>query len=302
MAGIAGVAVLPENRGQGLVQRLMAEVVRQAEQPISVLYPTASKIYRRSGWEVVGTLDDTVISLSALPRGRGASLRAATVDDASAMRALYDGLGASTSGLLTRDGPSFPEGAVRLLQHDVVTLAVEDGQVTGYLAYDRGRGYRAGGQLRVWDCICATPGALTALVDSVASWSSVAETVRWRGSTRDLAHLMEGAVPVPSEVQPWMLRVLDPIAAVAARGYEPGTTQAAFSVDGTGFRLEVAGGRGVLVEVPAADLPVVTWQGLALLYAGVASGRLVRNGFVDQPVPALEEAFRGPPPEILDYF
>ena len=99
-----------------------------------------------------------------------------------------------------------------------------------------------------------------------------------------------------------MLRILDPVAAVASRGFTPGTTQSAFALAGAGYRLEVADGRGILTHIPATDLPTLTWQGLALLYAGVAQGRLVRNGFVDRPVPALEQVFAGPAPEILDYF
>lgn len=302
MAGLAAVAVRPENRGQGLVRQLLEQVVREATQPISVLFPTASRIYRGMGWEVVGTLDDTAVPLSALPQRRGAPVRAATPDDLPAMAALYDARGATTPGFLTRTGPSFDKGTEAIFDHEVVSVAVEDGQVTGYVAYDRGRGYQSGGQLRVWECICSTPGALTALVTSVASWSSVAESALWRGSTRDLALLLDSAVPPPTRVQPWMLAVLDPVAAVAARGFGPVNLRAEFALADKGFRLEVADGRGELSEVSARDLPVVTPGGLALLYAGVGQHRLLRNGFVDQPVPALEEAFAGAAPEILDYF
>ena len=71
---------------------------------------------------------------------------------------------------------------------------------------------------------------------------------------------------------------------------------------GVGYRLEVADGQGQLSVVPAEGLPVVHPRGLALLYAGVATGRLARAGLADRDLPELEEAFRGPRPEILDYF
>jgi predicted N-acetyltransferase YhbS len=136
MAGIAGVAVHPDARGQGLVGRLMDALVGSAEQPVSALFPTAPRIYRRLGWEVVGRLDHTVVPVSSLPRAAQVPLRGATPGDLTALTALYDERGRAGSGLLTRTGPSFAKGPAGLLEHQVVTLAVEDGIVVGYLAYD----------------------------------------------------------------------------------------------------------------------------------------------------------------------
>jgi len=301
MAGVAGVAVHPDARGQGLVRQLMDALVAECEQPISVLFPTAPALYRRLGWEIVGTLDHTPVALSALPRGRG-EVRAATEADFPVIQALYDARAAQGNGLLTRTGCRFPDPAKDVFECDVVTLAVEDGAVTGYVSYDRGRGYRGGAQLRVWDCVTASATALQTLLGSLASWDSVADTVLWRGPTADLALQLPGSVPPPTEVQPWMLRVLDPVAAVAARGFGQWEATASFAVEGKGYRLEVADGRGALTPIDARDLPALAGTGLALLFAGVAQGRLVRLGLLDRPVAGLETAFSGPVPEILDYF
>ncbi len=302
MLGIAGVAVLPDARGQGLLPQLMDLLVAQSTYAISVLFPTAAGIYRRLGWEVVATLDHTPVPLSALPRRSSCTLRAATEGDLSAIQELYAQRGARTAGLLTRTGPCFPTEPKGAFASDVVTLAVEDGRVTGYVSYDRGRGYRGGGQLRLEDCVTSTPTALRSLLSSLGSWDSVVDSVLWRGSTDDLALQLSGPVPPPTEVQPWMLRVLDPVAAVAARGFGPGGWHGAFAVAGQGFVLEVADGRGSLGLMPADGLPLLAPQGLSLLFAGVAAGRLLAAGLLDRPVPGLEAAFAGPRPEILDYF
>ncbi len=333
MAGVIGVAVHPDSRGQGLLTRLMDLLVQECEQPVSTLFPTAAGIYRRLGWEVVGSLDETPVRLSALPRGGpvppsapprgGGPVRPATADDLPAIGGLYAGRGAQGNGLLTRTGPCFPRGAAGVLDRDVVTVAEEDGQVTGYLSYDREGGYRGGGQLRVWDCVTSTPMAFQSLLAGLATWDSVADSLLWRGPTHDLALQLSGSLPPPSGVQAWMLRVLDPVAAVAARGFGPGPdptgsatdptdgpadrdgrafVTGGFAVEGAGFRLEVADGRGVLTEVDAQGLPVLAVQGLALLFAGVGQGRLLRAGLLDRPVTGLEAAFAGPAPEILDYF
>ena len=303
MAGIAGVAVQPEHRGQGLVRTLMDELLHLAEAPISSLFPTAPSIYRPLDWEVVGTLDSTPIPLAALPtRTEGAAVRAATEQDLPAIETLYDARAKGSAGFLSRKGPSFPAGVKGILELDVVTVVVEDDVVTGYASYSRGRGYRGGSVMTLWDCITTSPHALRALLAGLGGWSAVAEAVTWRGSTDDLALFVNRSLPAVEQAQPWMLRVVDAVAAVAARGFALGTTNASFVVSGTGYRLEVANGRGELAVVPGEGLPVVHPRGLALLYAGVAAGRLSRTGLADRELPELEEAFRGPQPEILDYF
>ena len=79
MVGIAGVATAPEARGRGLVRDLLALALTDAPQPLSVLYPTAPAIYRRLGWEIVGTLDTTRVPIGLLS-GTG-TVRAATGAD-----------------------------------------------------------------------------------------------------------------------------------------------------------------------------------------------------------------------------
>jgi predicted acetyltransferase len=302
MAGIAGVAVAPEHRGKGLVRRLMDALIDTTEAPVSSLFPTAPSIYRPLDWEIVGGYDTTSLPLTWLPTKGPLEVRAASDDDLSQIEALYDARGASSSGLLVRRGESFPLGIKGVLEIDVVTVAIDAGRVVGYASYSRGRGYVNGGPLNLWDCIAQSPQAMQSLLAGLAGWSSVVDDVRWRGSTDDLALAVNRSLPPPVKAQPWMLRVLDPVAAVAQRGFAPGSTTASFAVADTGYRLEVADGRGQLTAVPADGLPVVQPRGLALLYAGVATGRLARNGLADRDLPELEKAFRGPRPEILDYF
>jgi len=44
-------------------------------------------------------------------------------------------------------------------------------------------------------------------------------------------------------------------------------------------------------------------RGLALLYSGAATTAvLLRTGLLSEPLPALDAAFGGPPPVLLDYF
>ena len=313
MGGLASVAVHPHARGQGTARALVAElltVLRSRSQHVSVLFPTAPGIYRSLGWELTGTLDETVLPTAALRAAGDAGavrVRSAQPDDVPAVAALYDALGRVSDGLLTRQGPEFPQGAAAVLEHDVVALAEVGGEPLGYLSYSRGTGYVAS-QLRVWELVAARPDAAAALLRSIGSWDAVATTVRWRGPTEELARLLPTPVPPPHESQPWMLRVVDAPGAVAARGFAADADEAFELVDpevpehARGWRLIAEGGSGRLEPSEKKALPRLHVRGLALLYAGVDSGSVVRAGLLDRPLPGLDRAFGGQRPRILDYF
>ena len=315
MGGIASVAVHPHARGRGTGRRLMLELLglmRELDEPVSVLYPTAAGIYRRLGWEVVGTLDDTTIPTAALGRlsePAGVRVRAARPEDVPVVRSLYDALARSTDGLLARDGIEFPASDEGVLAADVVALAEVDGHPAGYVSYQRGSGYR-GSQLRVHELVAERPEAAAALLRSLSTWDSVAATVLWRGPTSELGLLLPAAVPPATAVQPWMLRIVDAPAAVAARGFPGRDADVAFALvdpdvpaHARGWRLVIESGTGRLEPVGDRDLPQLHVRGLALLWAGAGDAALVRRaGLLDRPLPALDRAFAGQQARILDYF
>ena len=302
MCGIAGVAVHPDARAGGLIRPLMDAVVQRSEAPISVLFPTAPGIYRSLGWEVIGRLEETGVPLTALPTQvpAGVTTRSAQPADLPRLHELYGDRGRSGSGLLTREGPSFPQGPEGLLEVDVVTVAEEQGVITGWMTYQRGHGYRHGGPLRLLDAVVSTPSAMTALLAGLASWSAVVDEVRWRGSTEELAWASRAALPPPTSAQPWMLRVLDVAAALESRGWRHDGT-ASFGVGDEAWRVEAAGGVAQVTAVPNEGLPQLHPRGLALLFAGRDPAALLRAGLLDRPAPELS-LFGGPAPEILDYF
>jgi predicted acetyltransferase len=334
MGGVAGVAVHPEARGRGLASRVvrgLLPLMAERGQVVSALFPTVPGLYRQLGWEVAGSLDETPVPTGALVSrpaagataaearraGAGAAggmrVRAAGPGDVPALGQLYDAHGAATAGLLTRAGPSFPAGPGGLLGHEVVTLAESAaGEPLGYVAYDRGRGYSASARLRVRELVTGRPDAAAALLATLASWDPVVPQLLWRGPTDQLELLLGRSVGPPSERQPWMLRVTDAPAAVAARGFAPGIeVRTAFVLDDPDvpgnsgpWGLHVTEGRGALERLDdPTGLPVLAAGGLALLYAGAAdTGLLLRSGLLDAPLPGADAAFAGPRPRLLDYF
>lgn len=314
MAGVAGVAVHPLARGRGLATRLVRSLLgpMRSVGPISVLFPTAPGIYRPLGWELVGSLDETVLPTSAL-RDAGEPgqvvVRQAEHADVPALAALWRAHGRGTDGLLTRVGSSFPRGAVHVLSHDVVALAERDGRPVGYLAYDRGRGYGPRSQLSVGELVGSDQAASSALLRSLGAWDAVAGTVLWRGPVEEVGLLVRATMPPPERSQRWMLRVTDAPGAIAARGWPAQLRlEAAFTLvdpdvpahEGP-WQLSVADGVGRLERTHAGP-PRLHVRGLALLWSGVAgTAVLQRTGLLEQDVPGLD-LLGGRTPCLLDYF
>lgn len=328
-AGVAGVAVAPEYRGTGLARRMMTHLLAEARARgavISTLFRTAPGLYRALGYEQVAELVDGALPAAALRgiRGRGIALRRAAAADGRDIRDVYATVAASGSCLLTRDGPAFDATDDQLISaFDGITLAQDDtGATVGYLSWNRGSGYGERAALAVSDLLATTADGYGALLAAAASFESVTPTLTLRTSGSDPVHwLVPGAGWRVTEVRPYMLRVVDLVGAVAARGWPAAAVaDVVLLVDdptcpwNTGrHRLLVEGGAGRIESSgpsAAADgdgSTTLTPGGLAVLYAGgIPVSALRRAGLVSggstQSDAALDAAFAGPRPAILDYF
>lgn len=322
-SGLAAVAVSPADRGRGHARTLLTTVFAAARDrgaPVMALFPTAPALYRGLGCEHVGTLTWSDLPTAALARiglPAGMTLRAADLADPgelAELAALYTAVARANNGYLDRGGSGSPLDA--LSGRDGVTLAIGGGGgIEGYVSWDRGEGYESAARLTVFDLIGSTGPATTALLAALGTWGSVTPTLRLRLPDPDpVRWLLPAAVPVVGKVQPWMLRLLDAAAAVAARGWPAHATA---TVDLTVLdeqcpwnagrrRLEVSGGSGRLVPGGAGTLTVGA-RGLAVLYGGgVTAAALRRAGLVEGGSAADDRALdalaAGPGPAIADYF
>jgi predicted acetyltransferase len=321
-SGVASVAVTPELSGRSLARQVLTRLLAEARDRgavISTLFDTTPVPYRRLGWEEVGALTWRTMATAALGRLRPPAdidLRPATAADVLAIHALYEAVARAGNGMMDRTGPTFdPSPQVLLDSFDGVTMAIGgDGGPIGYLTWDRGRGYDADSRLTVHDLIGATPAATTALMGMLASWTSVAPTLELRLPEPDPFFLLAPSATQPKSRQPWMLRLVDAPAAVAARGWPPLLDA---SVDlrldddvcpwnsGT-HRLVLSGGTGRL-EPGGAGSVGLSMRGFALLYAGAAAPAMLRrSGLIDGGDAATDAvllaAASGPAPALLDYF
>ena len=97
--GIAGVTVAMEDRGRGALSPLFAAGLAAAQERgavISGLFPSASRIYRRLGYELVGdyrTIKVATAELASVRRPAGVTTRRAAIDDLPAVRGRVRHLG-----------------------------------------------------------------------------------------------------------------------------------------------------------------------------------------------------------------
>jgi predicted acetyltransferase len=313
--GLGGVAVAAHARRRGVATTMLAAVIERMHadgQPVSTLYPSNPPVYRRSGWEIAGVLAFAELSTLGMPaaappgevalrpvdRGRPASA------DAAAVEALYTAAARPAVGPLTRTGSQFE--AEKLAESDAMVIASVDGVDAGYVSWSR-----KDRTLQVHDLIADRASVRDTLLNCVGSWQTTIATARIRFGDPVAGSL---ALPRGSMVthDPWMLRIVDAPAAVAARGFGPreGSIDLVL-IDPQApwheghWRLSVSGGAGTLTRGGSGEVSLRA-QGLAALFTGFAGApALVAAGLADgQPaaLARLAALFAGPTPWMLDDF
>ena len=322
--GIAGVTVAAEYRGQGSLTPLFTETLRFALERgavISTLFPTAPRIYRRFGYELVAdfvTVELPTTMLAVVPRPAGVGTRRATAADFDAIRAVYDAWAIEQNGPLSRRGVSFPASTEDFLAAFTgVTVALDTAdRVCGFVSWDRGQGYGQQAVIAVTDLLATTADGYRALLAVVGSFASVTGITKIDTSGDDLVRLFLPDLPWRvAGSSPYMLKVLDIPGAIGLRRYPSGlTTTLPFRVEGDflaanngGYVVAVAAGRASCVRDDHVSDRILTPRGLAVLYAGVQScanlraAGLLSGGDVEQDLD-WDALFGGRQAHIRDYF
>jgi predicted acetyltransferase len=203
---------------------------------------------------------------------------------------------------------------------DGLTLVERDGQLVGSATWRRGAGYGDDAILQVPDLLAVNRDAASHLCAVLGSWGTVTPTVRLR--------LLPWPDPVQSvlpmerlrvrQLDTWMHRPVDLVAAVGARGWATGTNTAItfrlrdplLEWNDRIWRLEAADGKVLLSPGHARDEAVVDLhvRGWSLLWCGAARARHLRtigwiNGGTTSDDRVLDTIFgAGGPAGLLDYF
>jgi predicted acetyltransferase len=315
-AGIGGVAVAPEHRGRGLASALMKAVVvgaRERGAVLSTLFGAAPTLYRQLGYGMLANAYQWRIPMSKLAGTRipaGYTLTRGQESDLPDIATFYAQLAAAGTGMADCAGiERVPNPVVR-------TTLVRDpaGRLAGVCSWQTTKA--AGGvELRVDELYGVDPLANRALIAGLASWGSTVDIVTMTSVDSAPFWPAVPGVPTPGGIAPYMLRVLDPVRAVAERSWNAAATgTACFELRDPilgaacgSWRLEAYAGRAELAHAPTPASTVLTAEGFALWFAGVATcGELRHRGQLegsDAPTDALMDALSAQPrPSLTHYF
>jgi predicted acetyltransferase len=322
LLGIAGVAVAPEARGQGVAIELLTATLRAARErgvALSMLYPSTYTLYRKAGYELAGSFHRFTLQLRQLPRSRraravdGLEVESSGAPD-SAIEALYGQVAAQRNGYLDRG---------RYVWDRVRAPVREPARYFGVTGSDGLRGYvyvrppqprRSPIELALSDFVVTERAALRALLAFFADHSSTAERVTWSGGPADarLLGLPERGVTVALE-EYWMLRLIHVQHALLARGYPALDAAVDLEVDDEllpentrTYPLRVRAGVPELSSPGSRQRARLSVGALAALYSGfVGPNELVFSGQLaadDATLRVLAALFGGSAPACADYF
>lgn len=294
--GVSGVVVAPEARGRRAAKRMLAESfdrMDRAGQPIAALYPTTASLYRSAGFEIVGWYQRRRIPLSAIRTDLADDLawRSVPVTE-DVVRRLHDDMAGRHDGWFRVD-PGWWEFRARRQQGDTSTnrytyVGARGGTDVAAVQY---RYDKAGDfyDLEV-EVIAGTDGdAIGGALALLAGHGTTAGHVTTTLPPSALGpHVPQLQRTTCASDWPWMLRLVDAPAAVAARGW-PRSVSGTLELDVVEDTrpgnqgphvLDIGDGQGALLRGGSGRI-TVTAQDLAMLYSGCdvaglrAAGRLV---------------------------
>lgn len=319
--GIAAVGIDPAARGKGVGSALMANVLREARErgvPLSSLYPSTTSFYRRNGYEVAGNRIRYSMNISDIGiRERSLGVHNVDPNDFDVLRPIYALDAASNAGKLDRNDAIWQRVvASRGHGHVYGYVVGTPGEPAGYVLFSQSSAddVQQSYDVHVRDFVALNADACRTIWSLLADHSSLGHQVHWYGPSIDpLQTLLPQQKATSGWRLRWMLRIVDVVGALEARGYNPGWQgRVTFTVydpnlpenAGT-WTLDVVDGAGTVSRGGKGGLELST-QGLACLYSGMHDAQtLMGLGLVTGEQQALRAAclaFAGPEPWMPDMF
>jgi predicted acetyltransferase len=313
MAGIGSVGVAPEWRGRGAASTLLRGMLTELQEtgvPLATLYPSTLPVYRKAGFERAGSTITYSLNLANInPRAPLALLPLAT-DAWQPFAAIRDRWLSQQHGAIERS-PFLWRKILSPFGQETYAYQIVRGDTPegGYLIYTQGS---KGMPLQVLDwCIGSRDAGMT-LFAFLAGDRSMVTTATLRAAAEDpLLQLLPEQGAMVNRAQAWLLRIVDVVGALSARGYPPAlnaelefaVTDDLLPTNAGAFTLRIAAGRGEVTRAGAGRLRIDI-RALASLYTGyLSASQLASIGALDGPADDLALAdlvFSGARPRLID--
>ena len=322
-AGVASVVIAAEARGRGVGTTLMRELLtdlRGSGFAISSLYPATVPIYRQCGYGYGAIRSRWKADLGLLPQTTERDVTVEAFDDGSIeeLNAAYEGIAATTNGLVARDRDWWAKRVLTAPWDDKTRyryLVREAGAITGWIIYVYGDSKEWQFTLECRDLFWTTPRAARALLSLAALHRSTAKEMTWVGPVNEpLIDLTpDHAIDHDGSFRT-MVRLLDVPAAFEARGYPESVDasvtiavrDAMFPANAGPWRIQVSGGSAKVVPSSAAADAMADVQMWASLWTGLHGAHdAVRAGGLEATpaaIDALDAMFAGQTPWIADFY
>ncbi|MBN3899568.1 MAG: GNAT family N-acetyltransferase [Nostoc sp. NOS(2021)] len=318
MTGIAAVGIAPEYRGSGaaiaLVQHTLKELYARGV-AISALYPAVQSLYRKVGYEQGGNWCGWEVAANTIQlREQPLPLEPIVTINHQVFHELYQQQARLTHGYLDRH----PVIWQRLIQPDqketfYAYFIGSKEKPQGYILFSQ-HPAEDGAILRIKDWVILTSAAAQSFWSFLANHRSQIDRVRWKSSVIDsLTLLLPEQTAKIRHTNRWMLRVIDVVKALEARGYPTGI-QAELHLEIednllTGnngkFILSVANGRGEVIKGGKGELQLDIRE-LAPLYTSLFTPyHLQQAGKLhgtETAILAATQIFAGASPWMADFF
>jgi len=322
MTGIAAVGVPVDRRGGGHALTLMRACVQELAAegvPLSSLYPSTARLYRKAGWEIAGHRYIALVPPANIGvHDRELAVRKIMPADEPAIADVARRVGAGFPGYLDRG-----QYVWRRIRNprDKPThgwLVERDGKLDGYVYFIQvdAQGYMY--DVRVTDMAALSPQSGRRLLALLADHGTMSKQVAFASAPHDpLLNLMPDRPWELKVKDPWMLRIIDVRGALEGRGWPAGlTAELVLDVrddivpaNNAQWLLEIADGAASVSKTDAgasADALSMDARGLAALYSGhlppaaLEQAGLLTGGQSARRLAAA--AFAGPAPAMLDMF
>ncbi len=289
MTGVAGVSVAPEHRGRGHSVALMSGILRELHAqgtPLSSLYPAASRLYRRVGYEQAGQHCEHRFPVAYLPARRlPTPVRRFTEADVAGVKACQHRGVARADGALDRSDYMWQRVFhPRTGKHEgfVVDDPSLEGGIGGYVFIRQEQLPSGRHDLHLSDLVACTPVAAEALLHFLGQFGSMANDLIVRaGAIHPLFTLLDEPRHLSIRFHDyWMLRIVHLEHAMTQRGYPQGqqvqlhleVEDPLLPANAGRWVLDVRDGRATIVR-GGQGLLRTTISGLAQLYSGQFSPR-----------------------------
>jgi predicted acetyltransferase len=318
MVGIAGVGIRADRRRQGLASELMRHVLLEMWESgvaLSALYASNQPLYRSAGYEQAGAHFHGVLRPRDIDvnESEGGPVTIATPGDRAEIESLYREHALDRPGHLDR-GPYVWARLWHPLDGSTVhgsLLWDEDGILEAYVLYAQHR-REEGYLMTVRDAASRTSRGWRRIWSHLRDVSTMVAEIKLSTSPTDPLFVLQPHPYMRVHLhEPWMMRIVDPIGALEARGYAKGQPERLVIkvidplLGDQALTLDVQDGRASVRRGgdPTAKVHV---RGLSAMYTGyispfeAAALGLVEAG--DRSLAAMQALFAGPSPWMRDFF